>query len=376
MLWDDMHKNEMVWPTVSEVHAYRKQVYDTVVEVIQTHPSLDQSNGPVHVDQSHPLWALFLGMEHERIHLETSSVLFRETPIHLVQRPPNWPPLHPSARQSSGKRPTSNPVEGVDYPSNRMLAVEKDSVVLGKPKEFPSFGWDNEYGERKVDVPAFAASEHMVTNGEFWHFVADGGYRNKEYWCDDGWAWRSHRNLKWPFFWEPVGPAGSHEFSLRTIFEIIHLPWDWPVDVNYYESKAFCRWKTAKEGSPTSKPYRLLAEAEHHMIRHSQHNLDAARRDVNADKVMVTSGRDFSRGDTGANLNLTYSSQSPVDFFAPSQTGHHDTTGNTWEWTEDHFSPLKGFEVHHVYEDFSTPCFDGKHSMIVGGKFINNRSKM
>lgn len=42
-----------------------------------------------------------------------------------------------------------------------------------------------------------------------------------------------------------------------------------------------------------------------------------------------------------------------------------------WEWTEDHFSPLKGFEVHHVYDDFSTPCFDGKHSMIVGGSFMS-----
>lgn len=54
-----------------------------------------------------------------------------------------------------------------------------------------------------------------------------------------------------------------------------------------------------------------------------------------------------------------------------SHTGHHDTVGNAWEWTEDHFNPLKNFEVHHVYDDFSTPCFDGKHSMIVGGSFMS-----
>jgi len=86
---------------------------------------------------------------------------------------------------------------------------------------------------------------------------------------------------------------------------------------------------------------------------------------------MVTSGQSFKEGDTGANINLAYSSQNPVDTFQPSQTGHRDTTGNAWEWTEDHFNPLKGFEVHHVYDDFSTPCFDGKHSMIVGGSFIS-----
>jgi hypothetical protein len=92
---------------------------------------------------------------------------------------------------------------------------------------------------------------------------------------------------------------------------------------------------------------------------------------VLADKVMVTSGTEFSDGPTGANLNMAYSSHNPVDYFPPSQTGHHDTVGNAWEWTEDHFNPLRGFEAHHIYEDFSTPCFDGKHSMIVGGSFMS-----
>ena len=190
-----------------------------------THESLDDSNGPCLVDASHPMWALFMGFEHERIHLETSSVLFRETPYHLVQTPENWPPMHPSAFRESS--PMSNPTEGVDYPPNRMVFVNQDSIDLGKPANFPSFGWDNEYGERKVDVPPFYASEHMVTNGEFYQFVQDGGYRTKDYWCDDGWAWRTHRNMKWPFFWEAAGPAGSHEYTLRTIFSVLPgMPWD------------------------------------------------------------------------------------------------------------------------------------------------------
>ena len=240
MMWDDMHKNDMLWPTVSEVHEYRKEVYQVVKDAILNHSSLDDSNGPVTVDQSHPMWALFMGFEHERIHLETSSVLFREAPKHLVQAPQNWPPLHPSAFQ---QKPNSNPVEGVDYPSNQMISVKKDNVDLGKPADFPSYGWDNEYGERSVDVPDFSASEHMITNGEYYQFVKEGGYRNQEYWCDDGWAWRSHRNLKWPFFWQQVGPAGSHEYNLRTIFDVVSMPWDWPVDCTYYEAKAFCDWK-------------------------------------------------------------------------------------------------------------------------------------
>lgn len=129
--------------------------------------------------------------------------------------------------------------------------------------------------------------------------------------------------------------------------------------------------QTEKDGSPTSKPYRVLTEAEHHVIRHKDNNLEAVKKDPNSDKVMITSGMDYPTGSHGANLNLAFSSQSPVDHFAPSHTGHKDTTGNNWEWTEDHFNPLPGFEVHHVYDDFSSPCFDGKHSMIVGGSFMS-----
>ena len=31
-----------------------------------------------------------MGMEHERIHIETSSVLIRQLPIDLVQKPEGW----------------------------------------------------------------------------------------------------------------------------------------------------------------------------------------------------------------------------------------------------------------------------------------------
>lgn len=40
---------------------------------------------------------------------------------------------------------------------------------------------------------------------------------------------------------------------------MIEMPWEWPVDVNYHEAKAYCKWK--------GNGYRLLTEAEHHRIR-------------------------------------------------------------------------------------------------------------
>jgi len=205
-----------------------------------------------------------MGFEHERIHLETSSVLFRETPYHLVQIPEAWPGLHPTARLTeaeeqaraqassstssicndknsssssrsrgvggssphsarsawSGFRPNAKPVEKTHYPANAMVGVAGKTVTLGKPDDFPSFGWDNEYGARRVEVASFATSTHLVSNGEFYHFVASGGYREEQFWSADGWAWRKHRNLKAPFFWQLDGPSGSHAYKLRTVFEV------------------------------------------------------------------------------------------------------------------------------------------------------------
>lgn len=50
------------------------------------------------------------------------------------------------------------------------------------------------------------------------------------------------------------GPSGLHQYRLRTMFDEVPLPWDWPVLVNYHESKAFATWKTSTEEQvrPTS----------------------------------------------------------------------------------------------------------------------------
>ncbi len=57
-----------------------------------------------------------------------------------------------------------------DLPPSQ-VSVPAGVAVLGKPVDFPSFGWDNEYGVRKVDVPTFKASKFLVTNAEFLPFV-------------------------------------------------------------------------------------------------------------------------------------------------------------------------------------------------------------
>lgn len=61
----------------------------------------------------------------------------------------------------------------------------------------------------------------------------------------------------------------------------------------------------------------------------------------------------------------------PVHGTTPNEAGIYDVFGNAWHWCIDTFSPLHDFDIHPFYEDFSTPCFDGLHHVIMGGSFIS-----
>lgn len=339
MSWDDMSKNEAQWPDFLEVHAYRRTVYEMLMALILSHPDLADGHGPLLADR--PLWALFMSFEHERIHLETSSVLIRELPATWVAKPAAWPDEFPSV---VGRSRGISPVD-TDYPANSFVPVGAGDVRIGKPDQAPYFGWDNEYGERCVAVKATQMSRFLISNGEYYRFVKEGGYSTPEYWSEAGRKWRAFRNVKFPTFWVPVGPAGAHEYQLRTTFCVDAMPWDAPAVVNYYEAIAYCNWLTLKQGQPC----RLLTEAEHHRLR----------------QVAQCSELGQARG----NFGLSYGAEAPVDAFV--QGDFSDVFGNVWHWCEDHLYPLPGFKPHAYYEDFSTPCFDGRHQMILGGSFIS-----
>lgn len=43
------------------------------------------------------------------------------------------------------------------------------------------------------------------------------------------------------------------------MFDVLPMPMNWPVEVNYHEAKAYCKWR--------GEDYRVLSEAEHFAIR-------------------------------------------------------------------------------------------------------------
>ncbi|MER0216273.1 MAG: 5-histidylcysteine sulfoxide synthase [Nitrosomonas sp.] len=323
MSWDDLDSTHYDWPTVDEVRAYRKTMRAMVDKLIATMPLAL----PITWESS--WWPIVMGIEHERIHLETSSVLIRQHALHFVQPHPDWQPCRTSGAA----------------PQNALINVVAGTVTLHKTRtNHQHYGWDNEYGLHSAEIAAFQASKYLVSNQEFLAFVEAGGYRTGSYWPEEGRSWRQFTQAEHPTFWVKKG----NDWYLRLMTEEVPMPWDWPVEVNYHEAKAFCNWKA----ETTKQPVRLPTEDEWYRLYDV-----ACLSEVPHDRKATS------------NLHLDYyASSCPVTEFP--QGEFFDIVGNVWQWTETPTYPFEGFDVHPLYDDFTTPTFDNQHNLIKGGSWI------
>ena len=322
MSWDDLNEQHYPWPKVAQVHAYRQQVSAVVNRIIDEMPLA------LPITQDSPAWIILMGIEHERIHLETSSVIIRQLPLEYVATSQLWP-----ACQDVGNAET-----------NHLIAVKGKKITLGKPEQDQTYGWDNEYGNKTFNVADFKASQFLVSNQEYLTFVEAGGYQSPQFWNEEGQAWLAYTQAKMPRFWR----LQQDKWWQRNLTEEIPLPLNWPVEVNQLEAKAFCNWKAEQKQSNI----RLLTEAEWSILRE---NIPADAPDWQ---------------EVPGNISLAYyASSCPVNRFE--HNGFFDIVGNVWQWTETAIDGFNGFAVHPLYDDFSTPTFDGKHNLIKGGSWIS-----
>jgi len=103
-----------------------------------------------------------------------------------------------------------------------------------------SFCFDNELGRHKVYVADFEISNTLVTNGEYLQFIQDGGYRNFNYWHDEGWAWVNENEIEAPLYWHKI----ENEWYVYDLNGLQKIAADLPVmHLNYYEAFAYAQWK-------------------------------------------------------------------------------------------------------------------------------------
>jgi ergothioneine biosynthesis protein EgtB len=260
--------------------------------------------------------------------------MHQETLLYMWHRlPPQQKRVPPGLRYERGSSP---PREIANIPAG--------AATLGADRAAIPFGWDNEFGEHRIDVGAFEIDVHNVTNGEFLEFIDAGGYRTPDLWSAAGWQWRETEAIAHPDFWVRDGSG----WRWRGMFENIELPLSWPVYVSHEEAAAFARWRGR----------RLPTEAEYHRA---------------AFGTPEGGERQFPWGDAAPDAsrgNFDFASWEPVPAGArphgASAWGVQDLVGNGWEWTSTVFGPFPGFEPMASYPEYSADFFDGQHYVMKG----------
>ncbi|MGD9625268.1 MAG: 5-histidylcysteine sulfoxide synthase [Arcobacter sp.] len=318
MSWDDLNSNNYKWPTFEEIKEYRKKVKEIVLDLIEN----IEFSIPINWDCA--MWIILMGIEHENIHIETSSVLLRELDVKYL--------IEDEIFEYSNEF-------SKEYPKNELLDVKGADVILQKDRNNPVFyGWDNEFSYHKTFIKDFQASKYLVSNGEFLEFVKESGYNKPEFFSSEGKEWLGYTNAKHPTFWIKK----DEEYFLREINRVVPLPLNYPVDVNLYEAEAFCKYKSQKLGFEV----RLPSEDEYYRLYDF----------VNAQEKE-------------ANIGLKFFNQTPVDKYKFDD--FYDVVGNVWQWSLTPIYPFDDFVTHPIYDDFTTPTFDDRHALIKGGSFIS-----
>jgi len=323
MSWDDVDSSNYNWAEVSEVREYRDSVRQIVNNLIDT------IEFTLPVTEKSAMWIILMGIEHERIHIETSLVLHRQMPLEFINEVAEF-----NLFENFG-----------DAPVNKMIDISTQTIELGKDRDDSLYGWDNEYGNYKEKIESFQVSKYLVSNAQYMEFVNDSGYQKLHFWDEEGKNFLKITDAKYPTFWVEVDGL----FKYRAIDKVIDMPMNFPVEVNALEAEAFCRYKTSKDG----KKYSLPSEGEYRAIC-----IESGLADI--EKLESVD----------ANQNLKFFSSSPVNRY--DFNGIYDVVGNVWQWSRTAIFGFDGFRVHPAYDDFSTPTFDNKHALILGSSWASS----
>ncbi|HLJ14612.1 MAG TPA: SUMF1/EgtB/PvdO family nonheme iron enzyme [Bryobacteraceae bacterium] len=275
------------WPSIAEIGRYNMRVRERIDSLL--------GEAPDEVIQ--------VAIEHRLMHAETFAYLLHQLP-------------------QEKKVPQTAPVSSLlERPQKDMITIPAGATTLGK-RRGDGFGWDNEFDDHTVQVPAFRISKYKVTNGEYLEFVRAGAQA--------------------PLFWT----QRSGQWYWHGMFQDFPLPLEWPVYVSQSEAAAYARFM-GKE-LPTEDQFHRAAYADSKYLY-----------------PWDNTPPDSFRG------NFDFHCWDPIPVNATpagdSVFGVSQLVGNGWEWTSTVFAPFAGFQPFPFYPGYSANFFDGEHYVMKGG---------
>ncbi len=159
--------------------------------------------------------------------------------------------------------------------------------------------YGNQNEKLRIEAP-FLLSRYTVTNSQYRVFMDAGGYANRRWWSDEGWAWLQQAGVTEPALWQDRR------------WNVANQP---VVGVSFWEAQACCRWAGGR--LPTEREWEA-----------------AARGPQGYEYPWSGRWEDGICNSYEAKLGVT----SSVGLFprsAQAQLGLEDLAGNCWEWCDD-----------------------------------------
>jgi len=207
------------------------------------------------------------------------------------------------------------------------------------------FSYDNERPRHEVELPAYRIGRTPITNATFLAFAEGGGYERREWWSDEGWAWKEEYDISRPAEWTADGGE-------RRMGRLEQLHPDRPVvHVSWFEADAFARAHGAR--LPTEQEWEKAATWDHETQT----------------ALPFPWGAEPPRPEH-ADLDQLSLGTSPAGAHAAgvSPSGCHDMLGNVWEWTQSRFDGYPGFRPD-PYSEYSEVFFGSYHRVLRGGSW-------
>ena len=244
-------------------------------------------------------------------------------------------------------------------PQNAACSVADRVLIPGGPfvmgTNDRAWAYDNERPAHEVTVPTFWLGRAPVTNREYLAFVASGGYRERRFWSEAGWAWLQTERLHAPAHWR-LSQASDRDSlcSWRALvfgrLEPLH-PNGIVMHVSWFEADAYARFAGG----------RLPSEAEWEKA--------AAWDPIKGASQRFPWGSAAWNG-TFANLDQERLEPARANAYPDGRSAYGclQMLGDVWEWTDTWFDRYPGFESF-PYEEYSEVFFGRRFRVLRGGSF-------
>ena len=213
------------------------------------------------------------------------------------------------------------------------------------------FAYDNERPRHRAELPAFRIGRTPVTNATWLTFAEGGGYERREWWTDEGWAWKEDYDITHPGGWAR-GPG---------------------------RVAAVAAGRLGAAGPRRARGPRVLVRGRRLRPRARRPPPFRGRVGEGGD-LGPGRGKAARRVPVGRRAALPAPREPRPDGLGPHPAGAHPEgaspcgalgmLGDVWEWTASEFHGYHGF-VAHPYREYSEVFFGRGYRVLRGGSWAS-----